>query len=304
MIFLSTAYDNTLIYYDYERAGMKNLTDINEVRHALSKHGIILSKGMGQNFLINPTVCPRMAEMSDVDDTTGVIEIGPGIGVLTVELAKRARRVVAIELDNRLKELLPENLAEYPNAEVIWGDVMEVDLHALIREKFADCGRVIVCANLPYYITSPIIMMLLEQRLPLDCITVMVQREAAERMCAAVGSRASGAVTVSVHYYSEPKVLFRVSPGSFLPPPKVESAVMRLDILSAPPVDVGNEAIFRRIVRAGFSQRRKTLINSVSSGGFTKEAIGEALDSCGIERTARIEQLTMEQLAALSRSLS
>jgi len=283
---------------------MKNLTDINEVRGALARHGIILSKGMGQNFLINPSVCPRMAEFSDIDSNTGVIEIGPGIGVLTVELAKLAGKVVAIELDTRLEKLLGENLADYPNAEVVWGDVLEIDLPRLIEEKFSGFSRLVVCANLPYYITSPIIMGLLEQRLPLDCITVMVQKEAAERMCAPVGSRASGAVTVSVHYYCEPKILFKVSAGSFLPAPKVDSAVMRLDILETPPVDVGDEAVFRKLVRAGFSQRRKTLMNSVSSAGFGKEMLGNALDQCGIERTARIEQLTMEQLAALSRALT
>ncbi len=283
---------------------MKNLTDLNEVRNALSRHGIVLSKGMGQNFLINPTVCPRMAELSGADSETGVIEVGPGIGVLTVELAKLAKRVVAIELDDRLKGLLSENLADYPNAEVVWGDVLITVLPALIKEIFSDCGKVIVCANLPYYITSPIVMGLLEQRLPLDSITVMVQREAAERMCADVGSRASGAVTVSVHYYSEPQILFRVSAGSFLPAPKVDSAVMRLDILREPPVDVGSEAVFRRLIRSGFSQRRKTLLNSVSSGGFSKDKLCEVLDECGIERTVRIEQLTMEQLAGLSRKLS
>lgn len=283
---------------------MKNLTDINEVRSALSKHGIILSKGMGQNFLINPSVCPRMAEMSGIDQDTGVIEIGPGIGVLTVELARLAGKVVAIELDRRLEGLLGENLSEYPNAEVVWGDVLKIDLPELIREKFDGYKRLVVCANLPYYITSPVIMGLLEQRLPLDCITVMVQKEAAERMCAQVGSRASGAVTVSVHYYCEPVILFKVSAGSFLPAPKVDSAVMRLDILSEPPVEVGDEAVFRKLVRAGFSQRRKTLINSVSSAGFSKELIGQIIDELGIDRTVRCEQLTMEQLAALSRGLS
>lgn len=259
---------------------------------------------MGQNFLINPSVCPRMAEMSGIDQDTGVIEIGPGIGVLTVELARLAGKVVAIELDRRLEGLLGENLSEYPNAEVVWGDVLKIDLPELIREKFDGYKRLVVCANLPYYITSPVIMGLLEQRLPLDCITVMVQKEAAERMCAQVGSRASGAVTVSVHYYCEPVILFKVSAGSFLPAPKVDSAVMRLDILSEPPVEVGDEAVFRKLVRAGFSQRRKTLINSVSSAGFSKELIGQIIDELGIDRTVRCEQLTMEQLAALSRGLS
>ncbi|MBQ9994150.1 MAG: ribosomal RNA small subunit methyltransferase A [Clostridia bacterium] len=282
---------------------MNNLTNIGEVRAALLRHGITLSKGMGQNFLINPSVCPRMAEMTDIDSDTGVIEIGPGIGVLTVELAKRAGRVVAIELDKRLRELLGENLAPYPNAEVVWGDVMEIDLAALIEDKFAGFGRIVVCANLPYYITSPIIMMLLEQRLPLDCITVMVQKEAAERICAPVGGRAAGAVTVSVHYYSQPKILFGVSAGSFLPAPKVDSAVIRLDVLREPPVDVGDEAVFRKLVKAGFSQRRKTLMNSVSSGGFDKARLGDILDSLSIDRNVRIEQLDMSALAAISKAL-
>ena len=283
---------------------MKNLTDISQVRAALEKNGIILSKGMGQNFLINPSVCPRMAEMCGADDTTGVLEIGPGIGVLTVELAKRAKKVVAVELDTRLQGLLGENLAPYPNAEVVWGDVMELDIPALLAEKFADCDRIVVCANLPYYITSPIIMMLLESRLPIESITVMVQKEAADRMCAKVGSRASGAVTVAVWYYSEPEILFKVSAGSFLPPPKVDSAVMRLAVRSTPQFDVGDEERFRALVKAGFSQRRKTLVNAVSSDRrFTKDGICSALEAMGVPQTARIEQLTMEQLAELSRRL-
>lgn len=284
---------------------MKNLTDIGQVRAVLERNGIVLSKGMGQNFLINPSVCPRMAEYSGADKNTGVLEIGPGIGVLTVELAKLAKKVVAVELDTRLEQLLGENLAPYPNAEVVWGDVMELDVPALLREKFADCDRIVVCANLPYYITSPIIMMLLESRLPIESITVMVQKEAADRMCAKVGSRASGAVTVAVWHYSEPEILFKVSAGSFLPPPKVDSAVMRLKVRSQPEFDVGNESVFRALVKAGFSQRRKTLLNAVSSDRrFGKDAVAAALEGLGIPLTARIEQLTMEQLAALSRKLS
>jgi len=283
---------------------MKNLTDIGQVRAALERNGIKLSKGMGQNFLINPSVCPRMAEQAGIDDRTGVLEIGPGIGVLTVELAKRARKVVAVELDTRLEKLLGENLSPYPNAEVVWGDVMEIDLPALFRDKFAGCDKIAVCANLPYYITSPIIMMLLESRLPIESITVMVQKEAADRMCAKVGSRASGAVTVAVWYYSEPEILFKVSAGSFLPPPKVDSAVMRLAVRSQPQYDVGDEERFRALVKAGFSQRRKTLINAVSSDRrFSKDAIASALEAMGIEQNARIEQLTMEQLAELARRM-
>lgn len=285
--------------------GTKNLTDINVVRSTLERHGIVLSKGLGQNFLINPSVCPRMAELAEVDDKTGVIEIGPGIGVLTVELAVRAKRVVAIELDERLKPVLAEHLAEFDNTEVMWGDVMKIDLHALIKEKFPDCEKIVVCANLPYYITSPIVMMLLEQRLPLRNITVMVQREAAQRMCAPVGSRESGAVTVAVHYYSEPRILFSVSAGSFLPAPKVDSAVMCLAVREQPPVEVVDEAVFKKIIKNGFGQRRKTLVNAISSGGaFDKNAAGDALEAMGLTRTARIEQLTMEQLAELSNRLA
>jgi len=279
---------------------MKNLTDISQVRSALERYGIKLSKGMGQNFLVNPSVCPRMAEYSGADEKTGVLEIGPGIGVLTVELAKLARKVVAVELDTRLEGLLAENLAPYPNAEVVWGDVMELDVPALLREKFADCERIVVCANLPYYITSPIIMMLLESRLPIDSITVMVQKEAADRMCAKVGSRASGAVTVAVWHYSEPEILFKVSAGSFLPPPKVDSAVMRLKVREKPQYDVGDEERFRALVKAGFSQRRKTLVNAVSSDRrFNKEAVIDALEQMGLQPGVRIEQLSMDQLAEL-----
>lgn len=282
---------------------MSRLTDIGEVRGILERHNIVLSKGLGQNFLINPSVCPRMAEQAGLDGETGVIEIGPGVGVLTVELAARAKRVVAVEVDERLRPVLAETLDGFDNVEIVWGDVMELDLRGLIAERFADCKRVAVCANLPYYITSPIVMMLLEQRLPLSSITVMVQREAAQRMCAPVGSRESGAVTVAVHYYSCPEVLFGVSAGSFLPAPKVDSAVMRLEVLEEPPVAVDNEAKFRKMIKAAFSQRRKTFVNSVSSGGFDKERAGEALDELGIPRTVRVEQLTLEQLAELANRL-
>lgn len=284
---------------------MNSLTDIKEVRAALESCGIRPSKGMGQNFLINPSVCPRMAKESGIDEHTGVLEIGPGIGVLTCELAKLAQKVVSIELDTRLEPVLAANLAPYPNAEVVWGDVMKLDLPNLIAERFADCERVAVCANLPYYITSPIVMLLLESRLPIESITVMVQKEAADRMCAPVGSRESGAVTVAVSYYAEPEILFGVSAGSFMPAPKVDSAVMRLSIRKAPEFDVGDEKIFRALVRAGFSQRRKTLVNSASTSPlFGKAKLTEALSRLGINPAVRAEKLSMEQLAALSRILS
>ena len=285
---------------------MKDLTNISVLREMLRRHGITLSKGMGQNFLINPSVCPRMAEESGVDGNAGALEIGPGVGVLTAELAGRAKRVAAIELDRRLEPLLKENLDEFSNVDLIFGDALELDLHNIIRDRFSDCDKVIVCANLPYYITSPIIMRLLEQRLPVDAVTVMVQREAAERMCAQVGSREAGAITVAVRYFSEPRMLSRVSPGSFLPPPKVESAVMRLDVRDPEAVGWGLEAgaqeVFWKLVKAGFGQRRKTLPNAAGSI-FGKELVAEALAAAGLSESARIEQLSMEQLFDIAREL-
>lgn len=284
---------------------MSSLSDIGTIRDIMARHGFSFSKGLGQNFLVNPSVCPRMAEMGGADAHAGVLEIGPGIGVLTAELARRAKKVVAIELDDRLLPVLGETLAEFDNVTVIHGDALKLDLAAVIKEHFADCDSVAVCANLPYYITSPILMALLESRLPIRSVTVMVQKEAADRICASVGSRESGALTVAIHYYSQPHMLFRVSAGSFLPPPKVNSAVIRLEILPQPPYDVGDEKTFFAMVKAGFSQRRKTLANSLTSGGFlSKEAAALALSEAGISPTARVEALDMKTLARLSRVIS
>lgn len=277
-----------------------NLSDINTVRALLQKNGFTFKKSLGQNFLINPAVCPAMADAA-CDNQTGVIEIGPGIGVLTSELSARAKRVVAIELDERLKKILPATLSDCENVEIIYGDVLKTDLKKLITEKFSDCERVAVCANLPYYITSPIVMTLLESRLPIDSITVMVQKEAAERLCAKVGTRQAGAVSVAVSYYSEPEILFEVDKNSFMPPPKVDSAVILLHIRNNPPVKVGSEEGFFRLVKACFAQRRKTLVNTVSSAaGIDKENIKKALTQLGLSETVRGERLTLEQLAELS----
>ena len=277
-----------------------NLSDINTVRSLLQKNGFTFKKSLGQNFLINPDVCPEMAAAA-CDKNTGVIEIGPGIGVLTAELSARAKRVVAIELDERLKKILPATLAECDNVEIIYGDVMKTDLKGLIAEKFADCDRVAVCANLPYYITSPIVMGLLESRLPIDSITVMVQKEAAERLCAEVGTREAGAVSVAVSYYSEPEILFEVKRDSFMPPPKVDSAVIKLNIRNNPPIAVKDEAKFFRLVRASFAQRRKTLVNTLSNTlSIDKEDIKKALSTLGLSETVRGERLTLGELAELS----
>ena len=282
---------------------MQNLSDISVIRGVLERHGFNFSKALGQNFIINPSVCPRMAESCLCNENTGVIEIGSGIGVLTAELAKRAKKVVCVELDKRLLPILDETLAEYDNIEIVNADVMKVDLHALIKEKFEGMD-VVVCANLPYYITSPIITMLLESRLPIKAVTVMVQKEAADRLCTPVGSRDSGAITVCTNYYAEVRQLFNVSRGSFMPAPNVDSTVIRLDIRPYPAVKVSDEKKFFRMVKAAFAQRRKTAVNSIASGmGLSKAQVSDALIKSGLAETVRAEKLTMQQLATLCENL-
>lgn len=283
---------------------MLELTDIGTIKALLARHGFHFSKALGQNFIVNPTVCPRMADESGIDSGSGVIEIGAGIGVLTAELAKRAKKVVCIELDSKLLPILDETLADFDNIEIINADVLKTDLAALIEEKFGGMP-VYVCANLPYYITSPVIMTLLESRLPLKAVTVMVQREAAQRLCAPVGSRLSGAVTVAVDYYAEARKLFDVSAGSFMPAPKVDSFVIRLDIREKPGIEVSDEKLFFSMIHAAFSQRRKTASNSISSGtGIPKAVVAEAIERCGFPPAVRAESMTAEQLAALCEALN
>ena len=281
---------------------MKRLSDIATIREILSRHGFTFSKALGQNFLVNPSVCPRMAELSGAGQGVGVIEIGPGIGVLTQELCRLADKVVSVELDKRLLPVLEETLAGFDNVTIVNADVMELDLNRLIAEEFADM-EVVVCANLPYYITSPVIMKLLEDRLPVSAVTVMVQKEAAQRICAPVGSRESGAVTVSVNYYAAPRLLFGVSAGSFMPAPKVDSAVIRLDILPEPPVQCDEKAFFR-VVKASFSQRRKVIANSLSAGlGMDKASVTALLERAGVSPTARAEQLQLADFASIANQL-
>ena len=282
---------------------MQNLSDISVIRSVLEKHGFNFSKALGQNFLINPSVCPRMAEYSLADENTGVIEIGAGIGVLTAELAKIAKKVVCVELDTRLLPILDETLSDFDNIEIVNADVMKTDLKALIEEKFQGMD-VVVCANLPYYITSPVITMLLESRLPIKAVTVMIQKEAADRLCTPVGSRDSGAITVCTNYYAEVKQLFNVSRGSFMPAPNVDSTVIRLDIRDNPAVEVSDEKKFFKMVKAAFAQRRKTALNSISSGmGLSKTQVADALRASGLDENVRAEKLTMEELATLCENL-
>lgn len=282
---------------------MENLSNIGTIKDILSRHGFSFSKALGQNFLVNPSVCPKIAEMGNAREGFGIIEIGTGIGVLTHELAKRAEKVVAVEIDSRLIPILEETLAEHKNVKVINADIMKIDLLKIIEEEFEGL-EVAVCANLPYYITSPIIMLLLEKRLPIKSITVMVQKEAADRLCAELGTREAGAVTVAVRYFSTPKMLFKVSRGSFMPPPNVDSCVIRLDINEATPVGVEDEEFFFKVARGAFSQRRKTLLNSLSASlGIGKDIVLDAVKKSGLSETVRPEELKMEDFINVSKNL-
>ena len=283
---------------------MLNLTDLSTVRDLCARHGFTLSKGFGQNFIVNPGICPKMVEAAGIDGSFGVLEIGPGIGVLTREAALRAAKVVAVEVDERLAPLLDETLAGFDNVKIVYGDVLKLDLAALIAREFAGL-RVAVVANLPFYITSPILMRLLEERLPVESITAMVQKEAADRIAAAPGSRESVAISLAVRYYAEPKTLFTVSPGSFTPPPKVTSAVVQLRVRSAPPVAPRDERLLFAVIRAAFGQRRKTAVNAVSAGlKLPKETVDAAVCALGRGALVRPEQLTLAEFAALADRLA
>ena len=283
---------------------MSELTHISYIRQLLQRHNFTFDKRLGQNFLINPGVCPRMAEMGGAAPGVGVLEIGPGIGVLTRELCSRAERVVAVEIDARLIPVLRETMSGFHNLHLVEGDVLAVDLADLIAREFAGCSEVVVCANLPYYITSPVITHLLESRLPISAITVMVQKEAAQRLAAEPGTRACGAISAAIWYYSKPQILFSVSAGSFMPAPKVDSAVVRMDVRREPSVSVESEKAFFKTVKAAFAQRRKTVLNSVSSSlGLPKQQIEQVIRSADIAPGERAERLTLLDMARLSNAL-
>lgn len=282
------------------------LTDLATIRALCEKYDFALSKGFGQNFIVNPGVPPKIVDAAGIDRSFGVLEIGPGIGVLTKEIAKRAGKVVAIEVDKRLPPVLEETLAGFDNVKVILQDVLKADLPVLMQQEFAGMP-VAVCANLPYYITSPILMRLLEERLPVENITVMVQREAAQRLCAPPGTRQAGAISYAVAYYASPRQLFTVQPGSFYPAPKVTSAVIRLDVRKTPAGDLdpaAERALFA-VIRAAFSQRRKTAANGISAGlAADKAAVLAAMADAGLDARLRPEQLTLEQFTALQAALA
>ena len=278
-----------------------NLCDYTTIRDLLARHGFHFSKSMGQNFLIDPEVPRRIAEASGADETCGVLEIGPGIGPLTAELAQRAGKVVAVELDRALLPVLAETMAPYPNVEIVPGDVLKLDLKALTAEKFPGLTPM-VCANLPYNVTSPILEKLVETPC-FPSFTVMIQREVARRLCA---PQEGGSFSLFLQYHMEPELLFDVPPEKFLPAPKVTSSVIRCVRRDRPAVEVEDEAFFFKVVRGGFLLRRKTLANSLAAAlpGVSKEAVQQAIAGVGLPAAVRGEQLTLEDFAALAAALA
>ena len=280
-----------------------DLCNINEIKALLARHGFRFSKSMGQNFLIADWVPQDIAAASGAGAGTGVLEVGPGIGPLTRQLAGRADRVVSVELDRSLLPILAETLADCPNAEVVPGDILKTDIPALAGEKFQGLTP-IACANLPYNITTPAITALIEAGC-FASITVMIQREVAQRICARPGSRDYGAFSVYCQYYTAPELLFEVPPDCFIPAPKVTSAVVRL-VPRPAPAEVDDPDHFFRVVRAAFALRRKTLLNSLSAnlgGQYTKETLSQAIAACGLPADVRGERLSIPQFAQLSRCL-
>ena len=283
---------------------MLDLCNPTQMKALLAEYGFHFSKAKGQNFLTAPWVPQRIAEQAGVDEAAGVLEIGPGIGPLTQQLCLRAGRVTAVELDRSLAPILERTVGGFDNLEILFDDVMKLDLEALVQSRFAGL-RPMACANLPYYITSPILSLLLESRL-FDSVTVMIQKEVAQRICAGPGSRDYSAFTVFCNFYAVPCILFDVPPSCFLPQPKVTSTVISLKRRSAPPCEVADEALFYRVVRAGFGQRRKTLLNALLSGfsALPRQELQEIILACGLEPSVRAETLSIPQFAALANALA
>lgn len=283
------------------------LTDLSVIRALLGEEQTSFKKKYGQNFLTSPTVVERIADSPALGEgKLGVLEIGPGIGVLTVELCKRYHRVVSVEIDPAMVAILEKTLDGIDNVRVIESDVMKVNLRGLVAEHFSDCDRVAVCANLPYYITTPILMALLESGVAFESITVMVQKEVADRLTAPAGSDCYGAVTAAVAYYGRASRLFTVSAGNFVPAPKVDSAVVRIQLYSEPPVRVPDEKLLFSVIRAAFGQRRKTLLNALTSAFPTlpKAKLSEMIGSLGYPATVRGETLSIEEFGRLSEAIA
>lgn len=280
-----------------------DLCNRNDIQALLQRHGFHFSKAMGQNFLIQGWVPRDIAAASGADQHTGVLEIGPGIGPLTRELAQRAGKVVSVELDRRLYPVLEETMADFPNFTLIRGDVMQQELPALVREHFGGL-RPILCANLPYNITTPLLTRVVESRC-FQSLTVLIQKEVAQRICAAPGTADYGAFTLLMQYYTAPELLFEVPNTCFLPAPKVTSAVIHCPVRQQPPVEVGSEAMLWRTVRAGFALRRKTLVNSLQTGfSLPKDRLAAIVSACGLPENVRGERLSLPDYAALADALA
>ena len=281
-----------------------DLCNITEIKALLARHGFHFSKAKGQNFLTAAWVPERIAEEAGVDETCGVLEVGPGVGPLTKQLCRRAGKVVAVEVDTSLQPLLAETMAGCNNLEILFRDILKTDIPALVQEEFAGL-RPMACANLPYYITTPILAALLESR-SFSSVTVMVQKEVAQRICAPAGKSEYGAFSVFCQYYAEPRLLFDVPPSCFIPQPKVTSAVLTLPVRPAPPCPVADEKLFFRVVRASFAQRRKTLLNALAAGfpELPKQELAELIESCGFAPTVRGETLDIPAFAALANALA
>ena len=280
-----------------------DLCNLDTIKALLSRHGFHFSRSMGQNFLIQSWVPEGLVEGAGVSGSNGVLEIGPGIGPLTVRLSAAAGRVVAVELDRALLPVLAETLGGRDNVEVISGDILKLDIPALVDEKLAGLEPM-ACANLPYNITTPVITALIEAK-RFSCIAVMIQREVARRICAAPGSPDYGAFSVYCQYHTEPELLFDVGPECFIPAPKVTSSVIRMRPLPSPPVPVKDEVRFFRVVKAAFGQRRKTLLNALSAGlpSLSREAVKAAIAACGLPDNVRGERLGIPEFAALTEAL-
>ena len=281
-----------------------DLCDIGQIKALLSGKGFRFSKSMGQNFLTAAWVPERIALEAGLDKETGVLEVGPGIGCLSVQLSKLAGKLVCVELDRALKPVLEETLKDCENTQVLFGDVLKLNIAEIVGESLAGM-RPVVCANLPYNITSPLISAFIDAGC-LESATLMVQREVAHRICAKAGGSDYGAFTVYVNWHAEPEILFDVSPDCFMPAPKVWSSVIKLKMRSEPPVPVTDEKLFFAVVRAAFNQRRKTLLNALTSGlsGWSKEELGNVIVSCGFDPMIRGEVLDIQGFASVANALA
>ncbi|MFC5648881.1 16S rRNA (adenine(1518)-N(6)/adenine(1519)-N(6))-dimethyltransferase RsmA [Paenibacillus solisilvae] len=282
-----------------------NVATPKQTNDIIKKYGFKFKKSLGQNFLIDQNILKNIVAAAELDETKGALEIGPGIGALTQELAQAAGQVTAVEIDNRLIPILRDVLSGVPNVHVEHGDVLKLNLKELIDARFKGLTGVSVVANLPYYVTTPILMKLLEEKLPLEHIVVMIQKEVAQRMAAKPGGKEYGSLSVAVQYYCIPELVCIVPHTVFIPQPNVDSAVIKLSLRDKPAVDVKDEGHFFRTVQACFAQRRKTIANNLTAyvGKTNRERLGPLLESCGIDPTRRGETLSLDEFAALSRAL-